>query len=48
MEPEQEPREEEAPEAEEPPLEKGRPLSRDESVERMYRRFGKTFEELAK
>lgn len=31
-----------------PPLVRGRPLTREESVERMYRRFNKTFEELAK
>ena len=30
-----------------PPLTKGRPLSREESVERMYERFDKTFEALA-
>ena len=33
---------------EETPLEPGRPMDRDESVERMYARFDKTFEALAK
>lgn len=36
------------PKEELPPLVKGRPLTREESVERMYLRFEKTFEALAK
>ena len=31
-----------------PPLEPGRPMTLEESVERMYARFDKTFEALAK
>lgn len=31
-----------------PPLVKGRPLSREESLERMYERYRETFEALAK
>ncbi len=50
MEPEAEPVEppKDPTEAELPPLVKGRPLSREESVERMYTLFDKTFEALAK
>ena len=46
MEPEQKPEKEKAEEL--PPLEKGRELTREESVERMYARFDRTFEALAK
>ena len=48
--PEDDPNEKSPPPREEalPPLEPGRPMTREESVERMYRRFDKTFEALAK
>ena len=44
----EEPKEERPEEERESPLVKGRPLTREESVELMYARFDKTFEALAK